>query len=161
MHRVGAGTDDGTGWFFAKSTLGGFSVSLPGAFNDYTVRVQDANIGLVVTNIVGFKTSDGFEVLVSLFNGTEKSNPIDLNKFAPMLKSKFSGSEVVSRERAAIDGLPAINVTMTGTEQNSYISYLVEGKSFYTVSVACPVANAEQCSEIHAKIIATFKRSAK
>ena len=37
MHRIQAGIKDSSGWFFAHSTKGQYSVDLPFKFNDYTV----------------------------------------------------------------------------------------------------------------------------
>ena len=161
MHRVAAGTDDGTGWYTAASTLGRFVVSLPGPFNDYTIRVEDPKIGWYVTNNVGFKRPDGFEVMVSKMNGTEKSNALDLDNLLTMLKSKSMGKDIVASKKTTIDGLPAMDVTVKGPDESAFLAYLVEGKSLYSVAVDCPVAMAEMCSEIRAKMLATFKRSTK
>ncbi len=96
MHRAGAGTDDGTGWYVAESTLGNFTVSLPGPFNDYTIRVEDPNIGLLVTNNVGFKLPDGFQVLVSKMIGTEKSNVIVLDGMLDKLTQGPMGKDIAA-----------------------------------------------------------------
>ena len=161
MHRIAAGTDDGTGWYTAASTLGGFVVSLPGPFNDYTIRVDDPKIGWYVTNNVGFKLPDGFEVMVSKMNGTEKSKAPDLENLLAILKSKSMGKDIVASNKTTIDGLPAMDVTVKGPDHSGYLAYLVEGKSLYSVAVDCPVAMAETCSEIRDKMLATFKRSTK
>ncbi len=161
MHRTAAGIDDGTGWFAAASTLGNFSVSLPGPFNDYTIRVEDPKIGWYLTNNVGFKRPDGFEVMVSKMNGTEKSNALDLDNLLTILKSKPMGKDIVASKKTTIDGLPALDVTVKGPDQFAYLAYLVEGKSLYSVAVNCPVAMAEKCGEIRDKMLATFKCSTK
>ncbi|MEQ1653140.1 MAG: hypothetical protein ABL897_11680 [Hyphomicrobium sp.] len=161
MHRRAAGTDDGSGWYPAVSTLGKFSVLLPGPFNDYTIRVEDPNIGWYVTNNVGFKLPDGFEVMVSKMNGTEKSNVPDLDNLLAIIKSKSMGKDIVESKKTMIDGLPAMNVTVKGTVHSGYFSYLVEGRSLYTVAVDCPGAMAETCSEIRDKMLVSFKRSSK
>ena len=161
MHRKAAGTDDGSGWYPAVSTLGNFSVSLPGPFNDYTIRVEDPKIGWYVTNNVGFKLPDGFEVLVSKTNGTEKSNALDFDNLLAILKSKPMGKDIIGNQKTIIDGLPAMTVTVKGSDQTAYFAYLIEGKSLYTLAVDCPIAVAGMCSEIRDKMLATFKRSTK
>jgi hypothetical protein len=40
MHRVQAGEPDGSGWYPANSTEGGFRVHLPRPFNDFTMHAK-------------------------------------------------------------------------------------------------------------------------
>jgi hypothetical protein len=159
MHRTAAGTDDGTGWYSAVSTLGKFSVLLPAPFNDYTIRIEDPNIGLYVTNTVGFKSSDGFEVMVSKMNGTEKSKEVDLDGLLVGLKSKPMGKDIAASQKTTINGLPALDVMVKSSERAAHMIYLVDGKTLYTVAVDCPLAMAAMCIEIKDKMLATFKRS--
>jgi hypothetical protein len=51
VHRVGAGELDESGWCLARSTGGGFSVSLPNVFNDFAITAK-AEDGVEITTFV-------------------------------------------------------------------------------------------------------------
>ncbi|BDG01348.1 hypothetical protein [Anaeromyxobacter oryzae] len=59
MHRQGAGEPDASGWSDARSTHGGFSVSVPGKFNDFSVHDRAADGTALVAHVVGTRTQDG------------------------------------------------------------------------------------------------------
>jgi hypothetical protein len=52
IHRMHAGQPGQDGWYAARSTGGGFTVSTPTAFNDITVSRRDADGLLVTTHMV-------------------------------------------------------------------------------------------------------------
>lgn len=52
MHRERVGNQDARGWSEAKSSKGGFAVSLPGLFNDFSVNALNPKGVNVATHIV-------------------------------------------------------------------------------------------------------------
>jgi hypothetical protein len=157
MHRSHAGTGDGTGWFSAVSTNGGFKVSLPATFNDFTIRVDDPNIGELVTDSLGTEI-EGAKVLISLLHGTEKSKAVTLDGMIANLKAAPMGPDIASVEKASIDGLPAVSLTVKGKERMAYLRYLIDGKDLYFVSVECLVSLETKCDAVRDKVYATFSR---
>jgi hypothetical protein len=80
MHRRAAGDRDESGWCRATSTGGGFSVSLPNVFNDFTITAKAEDGGDIKTFAVG--TQDErlvkFTALaVTRSDGKFKSDPLE------------------------------------------------------------------------------------
>ena len=65
MHRVQAGEADASGWMVAASTRGGFSVSLPLKFNDFTVAESDPKAAVLHTHVVGSRSQEGIKFSAS------------------------------------------------------------------------------------------------
>ena len=59
MHRQLAGEAGEDGWYLARSTRGGFSVSLPAQFNDFSIPASRQDNGhLAELDVVGTKIQD-------------------------------------------------------------------------------------------------------
>ncbi|MDB5387062.1 MAG: hypothetical protein JWM11_2708 [Planctomycetaceae bacterium] len=84
FHRVGAGELDESGWCHAASTTGGFSVSLPNVFNDFTMTP---------------KAEDGVEIKISVV-GTLNKNQV---KFSAVGTSRPDGKFKVDPLKALPD----------------------------------------------------------
>ncbi|HJT35935.1 MAG TPA: sulfatase [Pirellulales bacterium] len=118
MHRRGAGDLGESGWYHATSTRGGFSVSLPNVFNDFTmtakaedgVDIETFVIGtrderLVKFTAVAMRRSDGkFKVdpLESIMEGSTKQG--ELKEKRPISLGKTKGIElrVANRSSTAV-----------------------------------------------------------
>ncbi len=59
MHRELAGEPDATGWCEARSTPGGFSVALPGKFNDFSIHGEAPDGAPQRVHVVGTGDPDG------------------------------------------------------------------------------------------------------
>lgn len=74
MHRKLAGEADTTGWYPARSTNGGFSVSLPAQFNDFTVPASKLTNGYEAEiDVVGTQIKDVGKFSASCFRYVGKA----------------------------------------------------------------------------------------
>jgi hypothetical protein len=80
IHRLGAGELDESGWCHAASTNGGFSVSLPNVFNDFTMTARAEDGVAIKTFAVGTRDERlvKFTALgISRPDGKFKGDPLD------------------------------------------------------------------------------------
>jgi hypothetical protein len=100
LHRMGAGEFDESGWCRATSTEGGFSVSLPNVFNDFTMTTKTADGVEVKVFAVG--TLDARSVKFSAI-GTKspvwkfKSNPLEEYAADFANKGVLKGKRVITQ----------------------------------------------------------------
>jgi hypothetical protein len=74
MHRKLAGEAGADGWYLAKSTKGGFSVSLPAQFNDFTVTASKLDNGYEAEiDVVGTQIQDVGKFSASCFRYVGKA----------------------------------------------------------------------------------------
>lgn len=66
FHRKAAGELGADGWYEATSTRGGFSVRLPGPFNDFTQTGLSSNGGKIVIHGIGRSTPGGVKYSAAL-----------------------------------------------------------------------------------------------
>lgn len=160
VHHTAAGTDDGTGWFAAVSTHGGFKVALPAKFNDYTIRTDDPNMGEVITDVLGAERTDGLRVQISETHGTPKSAAADLDSLLAGLKANApEGQSIVASDKGTVGALSALSVTAEGAGGLAYIRYLTDGKDLYFISVECLSSMKTECEAVRDKVYATFVRN--
>lgn len=74
MHRKLAGEADASGWYPARSTKGGFAVSLPAQFNDFTVTASRLDNGYEAEiDVVGTQIKDVGKFSASCFRYVGKA----------------------------------------------------------------------------------------
>jgi hypothetical protein len=80
MHRLGAGDPDASGWYLATSTEGGFSVSLPKVFNDFTMTSKAVDGVEIKIHAVGTLDARGVKfsaMVVRRADGKFKDDPLE------------------------------------------------------------------------------------
>ena len=100
MYRIQAGEVDKDGWYFAKSTPGGFSVRLPAKFNDYSVLVTERDGKEIKTYMVGTVTDKQVKYSVSAMPiATSK-----IQKLEDLPKEFAKESKVTAQKKLEING---------------------------------------------------------
>lgn len=110
----------------ARATKGSFSVRMPIAFNDYTVRVEDGTIGPIVMHVVAGRSSDGFEVGAQEVERTPRMRK-------PELRGIVAG---LARKRGAPE--PAVEITREGEDESALAILEAPGERAYLRLVRTP-----------------------
>lgn len=132
MHRNQAATKDKSGWYFAKSTLGHFSVLVPVPFNDFSVYAKDSLGKDVKTHSIGCRTKDNLEFMV--MEAPNKSP----NKSLRSLLASFDAFDVKEEKLADREVL-----SFKAKDASSYVIVkCIRNKKFvYMVQAGAPLAS--------------------
>jgi hypothetical protein len=156
MHRVGASTDDGSGWHLAVSSKGSFSVLLPIPFNDFTT--QDAATG-ETTYVVGGKSTEGIKfVAAELAPGAKP--PADLASIPKSLASN-PANKVSDVKRSTNGDADILTLTVAGAATGLYMRCVQIGGVRYTLTIEFPNAHRELVAANKDKFFESFKLKAK
>ncbi|MDQ8205860.1 hypothetical protein [Pelagicoccus sp. SDUM812003] len=136
MHRQQAIVEHESGWNYAESTEGSFSVLMPIPFNDFTVTDVDPKNGTIQTFGIGSKTMEGFKFSVTEIPTKETSDPSDFEKIAESFGE--SNSTVVSQETSEFKGMRCITVELSKGNSGAYIRYVLGPKSIFTIIIEYP-----------------------
>ncbi len=136
MHRQQATVEHESGWNYAESTEGSFSVLMPIPFNDFTVTDDDPKEGMIQTFGIGSKTLEGIKFSVTEIPTKETSDPGDFEKIAE--KFGESNSTVVSREISDFKGMRCITIELSDGSSGAFIRYLLGPKSIFAIIIEYP-----------------------
>jgi len=137
-YRIQDTTRDKSGWYFAKSTEGHFSVAIPMPFNDFTVSVEDAKGETVKSYSVGSKTNDGIKFVVTeapYINGVTDPN---LDSLVKGFSTKGNVIENVVNEQIA--GFPAVTLFVIRKQDGAYIAWVKTTNSLITMIIEFPIS---------------------
>ena len=84
MHRVQAGEPDAEGWCLARSTRGGFFVSIPHRFNDFSMSTKTKEGVMAQADAVGTLTPAG--VKYSVFKIRREDGKVEPNFLTDITK---------------------------------------------------------------------------
>jgi hypothetical protein len=156
MHRVGAKTDDGSGWNAAISTDGSFAVLMPIPFNDFTTR--DATTG-ETTYVIGGKSTEGIKfVAVEIAPGGKP--PPDLASI-PQTLAANAGNKVSDVTRSSKDGADVLGLTVVNAKATLYMRYIQLRGVRYSLSIELPNAHRELVAQFKDRFFESFKLKAK
>lgn len=155
MHRVGVSADDGSGWHAATSTKGGFSISVPIPFNDFTTH--DARTG-EASHAIGGKSSEGIKFVAVEVPVTAKTP--DLGTI-PKSFSSSRANKVSDVSRHTKDGADTISFSVDGPASGAHFRYLKVGGALYTLSIEFPNAYREAAATMKDKFFGSFKLKGK
>jgi hypothetical protein len=136
MHRLGAGDLDESGWCHATSTGGGFSVSLPNVFNDFSMTAK-AEDGVEVKTFV-LATRD--ERLVK-FTVLAMSRPDGKFKGDPLqgLVEKFEEQGDLKEKRAiSLGKMSGIELKVANRSASAVFRLYKDTKTLYQLIVEAP-----------------------
>jgi hypothetical protein len=95
FHRQAAGEPGPDGWYEAQSTHGGFSVLLPGPFNDFTQTGLSEEGGKVIIHVVGMVSPMGVKYsALAMSSADDKGLP----------KSNLEGLATTAEKEGALRG---------------------------------------------------------
>ncbi|MFD1331965.1 hypothetical protein ACFQ4O_08120 [Methylopila musalis] len=156
VHRSQAGEKNAEGWYPATSTRGRFSGLSPIPFNDYTITIEDPNVGALTLHGVGSKSADGMEFGTIETVRTARQKDVDLRGVIAQVARKQGAAapdirvETIGREeiaRAAFEGSARGVVMRASKTQESVFSVICE----------YPVALAESAKPTCEDYVASFQ----
>jgi hypothetical protein len=142
LHRVQAGEPDKTGWCLAQSTGGGFSVSLPGRFNDFSQNIKAEEGVTISSHTVGMTTLLGVKftaMVMSRSDGKFKTNSVE--DLADGFKKE--GNQVEKRS-VKIAGYAGIEFSVKGKDSSAIFRVFKTRTSVYQMIVEYPPFLKEQ-----------------
>ncbi|MES2678528.1 MAG: hypothetical protein V4635_01525 [Bacteroidota bacterium] len=148
IHRQKASTKDASGWYYAKSTEGHFSVLLPMSFADYSVIAWDTLGKEIKTFAVGCKSDDNFEF--GVMEIPRNKNKVDLKS---MIKS-FKPTAIKEEHTAAYS---SIFGKVEGGGRYGYIKYVVTPKSLIMMSAECLTPTKSDLDRIYLTFFNSLK----
>jgi hypothetical protein len=135
MHRFQDSTLDESGWYYAASTNGNFSLYMPIPFNDYTQTVDDyQTYGIASTSFEGIS----FTVLQSK---NLKPGPIDLKALVSKLGTP--AQPVSDVKYYSYDNYEAVNFKQKSFKSAAYMKYAVYGPNLYMMIIEFPYGQEE------------------
>jgi hypothetical protein len=156
MHRVGAKTDDGSGWHLAVSSNGSFSVLMPLPFNDFTTR--DAAAG-EASYVVGGKSTEGIKFAAVELAPGGKALP-DLASIPKTLAAK-AGNRVSDVKRSTSGDADILTLTMASATTMLHMRCIEIRGVRYTLSIEFPNAHRELVAASKDKFFDSFKLKTK
>jgi hypothetical protein len=126
MHRRAGGEPDADGWYPAVSTEGGFSVRLPGRFDDFTLPTTRG-----VMYIIGTLRPDGTQFTATAFQ------PPDLGDAVDRMYKRADGTEASGRaKRLNIEELKGVEFRDARPGVNAgAVRFLHSDSTVYTLVV--------------------------
>jgi hypothetical protein len=117
MHRSQAGEPGPDGWCLAESTRGGFSVMLPGKFDDSLLKMATTTGGVSVFHSVATKTADGADFNAAYIEVIGVRPPESESMVQVMVERFKNLGGTVSKRDVVLSGSPGeqLHVEAQGT----------------------------------------------
>ena len=115
-HRTDAGEPDATGWSLAQSTEGGFSVMMPGQFDDFTVTGVAPDGVPIYSHIVKTRTSEGSNF--SAFRVTRVDGTLPAGTVENIVEKHRKKSFFFKQDKISVMGLEGYEI-LAKNDQNS------------------------------------------
>lgn len=156
MHRVQATTKDvsGSGWYYAASTEGSFSVNLPIPFNDFTATVQDSKLGVTKAYIIGSKSGEGLKFSVTETPKTATTKEPDMDSFAT--GTQRAGSTLKNVNRAPYQGMPSVVFEVSDPKAGAYVRYVNTPHSLFILILEYPAERRQMAAELQERFLGSL-----
>ncbi len=152
MHRLQAGELDATGWAVARSTYGRFSVSLPGKFNDYSVKDKAKDGTPQTAHTVGMKTPSGIRVVAMTL--VREDGRVD-SRFLHDFDKAIAGT--VGARRLTQAGMPGVEIVGVRGRVTTVLRAFAGTHQVYLLSVEYPNPAEPEAKSIAPRFMASFK----
>jgi hypothetical protein len=151
MHRELACEPDAMGWCEARSTPGGFSVALPGRFNDFSVHGEASDGAPQRVHVVGTGDPDGTKFSAyAAVRSDGKVPPDALESYA----QKLGGSHRMLTQA----GLPAVEITPPPGKRTSALVRMLRGKDrLYVLVAEVPNARSREMGAAVKRFMESFR----
>jgi hypothetical protein len=140
VHRLQDTTLDESGWYYAKSTKGNFSVLMPIPFNDYSVNVNDYETYYV--------TGESEEGVTFTVLQTQNLNDKPANLQEIISKLDKPATPVSHVEHYSLNNYTAVNFYQKSFSTAAYGKYALHGNSIYTLMIEFPYSQEELVKSI-------------
>jgi hypothetical protein len=152
MHRLDAGNFDARGWAVAESTNGGFSVQMPGPFNDFSVSGDPEGVAERIEGIGG-KAPNGivFTALKLVYK-----NPGTASEEYTKFKSG-EGLPSAKIAPAVVNRLDAVDISFADETSSTNERIVLDGESIFTLTVEWPTAKSTPALAMYLPFVESFK----
>jgi hypothetical protein len=136
MHRLGAGDLDESGWCRATSTGGGFSVSLPNVFNDFTITAKAEDGVQIKIFVVGTRDERLVKFTASGFSrpdGKFKGNPLE-----DMAEKFEKQGDLVEKRLISLGKMKGIDVRVANRSSSAVFRLYKAPTTLYQLIVEAP-----------------------
>jgi len=133
IHRMHAGRAGRDGWYAARSTGGGFTVSTPTAFNDITVSRRDADGMLVTTHMVASSDFAGGRYSASASSSAGVTLPA--TAIASYVETLSKLGEVRQKRDARSDGIDGMELEIKKEKTVARYRIAQHANVIYTLTV--------------------------
>ena len=152
MHRIDAGVFDARGWALAESTNGGFSVQMPGPFNDFSVSADPGGVADRIEGIGG-KAPNG--IVFTALKLIYKSPATASDEFA-----KFKSGDGLPSPKinpVVIGHLDAVDISFAEETSSTNERIVLDGENIFTLTVEWPTAKATPALAMYLPFVESFK----
>jgi hypothetical protein len=158
MHRVDDTTKGASGWYYAKSTGGNFSVSLPARFSDYTIQEAKAKKAKKIAQmyVVGGSNPEGI-----LFSVT-KMPMVKNESFETLVNEMTSSSSPAGTasdvKKEKYQNHNSISVTTTKDSTGGFTKFIeLENKYVIVQSIVFMTANKKEAAAYADRFFSSLK----
>ncbi|EDY82256.1 hypothetical protein VDG1235_1876 [Verrucomicrobiia bacterium DG1235] len=155
MHREQADTKDDSGWYFAESTEGSFSSSLPIPFNDFTILADDPNVGQIRTYIVGAKNTEGYKFTITEMELNDKMHFPNFENLISEFQDK--DSELISHTEEEYGSMPCLTLNTKNESMGAFMRYIHGPHSTFTLIIEYPLSKNETIDTYRDYFFSSFK----
>jgi hypothetical protein len=156
IHRKSVDALDTAGWQPAVSTKGQFSVRVPVAFNDFTIRGEDENIGEMVVHVIGGRSDEGVRFTVTETPFTPRMNNLDIGEL-PAGFGKKPGTKVSDIAQDSRDGAERVSFSVTGPASSAYMQVIKTQSALYNLTLEFPNAKRSRAMQVKAAFFDSFR----
>jgi hypothetical protein len=156
MHRVDDTTKDASGWYYAKSTGGDFSVSLPTRFNDFTIQEAKKAKKIAKMYVVGGSNLEGIQFSVT------KMPMVNDESFETLVKEMTTSSSPLGPASDVKKGMyqnhHSISVTTAKDSTAGLTKYIqLDNKYVIVQSIVFTTANKKEAAAYADRFFSSLK----
>jgi hypothetical protein len=155
MHRLQNTTKDQSGWYYAVSTNGSFSVCIPIPFNDFTISEDKGSDAPIKTHSVGAMSIEGVKYSATEIPKTKvKTQPTLEN-----LPKQFNkpGQIVSNIDSLSFEGFKSISFSVEDSSNGSHFRYIETPGSLIMLIIEYPLNQREIASATREQFLSSFK----
>jgi hypothetical protein len=157
MHRLDDTTKDASGWYYAKSTDGNFSVLLPTPFNDFTIREASKRTKRIAKMyVVGGSNLAGIQFSVTKMPIAEGQSLEALVKDMTAPKAPLGPASDLKKEK--FQNHKSISVTTAKDSVGGFTKYIELDNNYVVVqSILFTSANKKEAKECADRFFSSLK----
>jgi hypothetical protein len=152
MHRIDAGSFDSTGWALAESTNGGFSVRMPGPFNDFTVSGDPAGVAERMEGLGGKAPNGTVFTAIRLFYKTKGTASSEFEKF-----KNGEGLPSAKVTATTVAGLAALDISYADDATAANERVILAGEDLVTLTIQAPLTASAPAQAMYQPFADSFR----
>ncbi|MDR0902012.1 MAG: hypothetical protein LBM92_04495 [Opitutaceae bacterium] len=156
FHRMAADgpVDTESGWYYAESTKGSFSVLIPIPFNDATSVVTE-NGKTTTSYVIGIKSLEGISFNVAELSGDGIKLPDDLKDFPGNMAAP--GKKIGSVDYTPLGDCPSVAFFMESSESSAFMRQVRLPDSIIVMTLEYPNLYADAAAPMGARFLSSLR----